>query len=357
MNQQIISFSQFIDYALYAPNTGYYTREKISIGAEGDFTTAPESSSLFSQAVAKQIAQVLKAVQKPIILELGAGSGKFAIECLKQLERENQLPEVYWILERSVVLQGLQKENIQQAIPHLANRVVHLSALPDKHFAGVIFANEVLDALVFDCFEKQDGKILERAVSNVDGQCHWILREPGDKLLSAIESIESEVGELPDGYQSEVCLQTDSWLKSITEQLTQGLVLLIDYGYEQSNYYRSDRLSGTLMCYHQHKGHDDPFINVGEQDITAHVDFTRVANAAFDSELDILGFTYQMQFLAMCGIESLANEISDPLQRRNELMRIMHPAQMGEVFKVMALGRAIDFDLIGFAGVDLIDRL
>lgn len=346
-----------MNHALYAPKTGYYTREKIHIGEQGDFTTAPESSYLFSQAVAKQINQVLQVLNEPVVLECGAGTGRFAIECLKELERDGHLPDQYLILERSSALATLQKQQFQEHIPHLQDRIQHINALPEKPFKGVVFANEVLDALVFDCFIKQDGQILERAVQCERAQYQWVIQAPSQDLLSAVAQIESEIGPLPDGYCSEVCLQVAPWIRALSDCLSKGLLLFIDYGYGRSEYYRPDRHSGTLMCYHQHKGHDNPFINVGEQDITAHVDFTRVAEAGVELGLDLLGYTNQMQFLATCGIEQLADRVVDPIEKRNQLMRILHPAGMGESFKVMGLGRRIEIDLIGFEGMSLVRHL
>lgn len=349
----VLSFDQFMNMALYSPNLGYYSRPEMDFAQRGDFTTAPEMSALFGQCLARQCAQALQDVAKGVIFELGAGSGKMAADILNQLLLEDALPQEYWILECSGSLRDLQKETIGREAPALLERVRWLDHLPNMPFSGVVIGNEVMDAMAVNAVCKRNNQWMERAVGADDSGFFWTQHPAKDDVLEAIQTIETEVGELPEGYCTEFNLALNPWLQAVSAQLQQGLVLLIDYGYSRKDYYRPDRSMGTLMCYHQHQGHDDPFKNIGEQDITAHVDFTALAEAALNHGLEVGGFATQMMFLASCGIETFAEHITDPLDRRNQLTPLMHPEQMGEVFKVMGLRKNWDAELLGFQFQDL----
>lgn len=348
-----LSFDQFMNLALYEPGLGYYSRPEMDFAQKGDFTTAPETSPLFGQCIAKQCAQVLAECPQGVVFELGAGSGKMAAAILQQLAKDNQLPHEYWILECSGSLRALQKETIERLVPDFADRVHWLDRLPNVPFSGVIVGNEVLDAIAVQVVCKSNQQWMQRGVGADEKGIFWAQKPATGEVLSAIEKIESEVGELPNGYCTEINLAIEPWLESVTEKLEKGLVLLIDYGYSQAEYYRPDRMTGTLMCYHQHQGHDNPFVHIGEQDITAHVDFTALAEAALKTDLEVAGYTTQMMFLAGCGIDQLAMEMSDQLKKRNELMALTHPTQMGEVFKVMGMAKEVDADLMGFSLADM----
>lgn len=348
-----LSFDQFMNLALYAPGLGYYTRAEMDFGSRGDFITAPECSTLFGQCIAKQAEQVLGSCRQGVIFELGAGSGKLAADILAQLSKDNALPHEYWILECSGSLRALQQETLRQLVPECLPRVKWLDTLPNVDFEGFIFGNEVLDAMAVQCVSKSDSRWMQRGVGEKDGALFWAQHLADKPLTEALLKIESAVGSLPDGYQTEINLATKAWLEAVSAHLKRGLILLIDYGYPRQEYYRPDRITGTLMCYHQHKGHDDPFVNVGEQDITAHVDFTSLAEGALELDLTVAGYCTQMMFLAGCGIEHFALQMLDPVAKRNELMRLMHPTQMGEQFKCIAFSRNQNSEPLGFVVQDL----
>jgi SAM-dependent MidA family methyltransferase len=378
-----LSFERFMDLALYAPGLGYYSAGSAKLGAGGDFVTAPEVSDLFSRCVARQCAEVL-AVTGGEILELGAGTGRMAAAVLESLAAEGVLPERYSILEVSADLAARQRERLSSLVPALRDRVVWLTRLPERPFRGVVLANEVLDALPCQRFVVTAAEaaprsglhagagspggvgprgappsILEWGVSVDRDASAFVERTaaPDDALAAACQALLSELPQpLPAGYTSEVCLRLEPWLASVGERLERGLILLFDYGLPRSHYYHPQRVMGTLRCHYKQRAHDDPYINVGVQDITAWVDFTRVAEAAVAVDLEVRGFSTQAAFLLATGIERLAAEAEDIVEqtrRAGEARRLLLPGEMGEVFKAMALTRDYDAALTGFSLQDL----
>jgi SAM-dependent MidA family methyltransferase len=352
-----LSFERFMDLTLYAPGLGYYSAGSVKLGSSGDFVTAPEISDLFSRCVARQVAEVLSATGGEI-LELGAGTGRMAATVLESLAAEGIVPERYAILEVSGDLAERQRERLRSLPAGLRERVVWLERLPERPIRGVVLANEVLDALPCQRFVVAERSILQLGVS-VDGE-RFVERTapPEEALARACEALLAELPQpLLPGYTSEMCLRLEPWLAGIGECLERGLILLFDYGLPRSHYYHPQRLSGTLRCHFKHRAHDDPYINVGVQDITAWVDFTRVAEAAVASGLEVKGFSTQAAFLLATGIERFAasepGDIVEQTRRAGEARRLLMPGEMGEAFKAMALTRDYDAALTGFALQDL----
>jgi SAM-dependent MidA family methyltransferase len=352
-----LSFERFMDLALYAPGLGYYSAGSAKIGAAGDFVTAPEVSDLFSRCVARQCAEVLS-VTGGDILELGAGTGRMAATVLESLAAAGVLPDRYYILEVSADLAERQRVRLRTLPQDLRDRVVWLERLPERPIRGVILANEVLDALACQRFVVQlGGEIREWGVSLAEGSFVERASAPHPALAGACEALLHELPQpLPEGYTSEVCLRLEPWIASVGECLERGAVLLFDYGLPRSHYYHPQRVSGTLRCHFKQLAHDDPYVNVGVQDITAWVDFTRVAEAAVAAGLDVTGFGTQAAFLLATGIESFAAEASGTVEharRAGEARRLLMPGEMGEAFKVMALTRNYAAPLGGFSLQDL----
>jgi SAM-dependent MidA family methyltransferase len=380
-----LSFERFMELALYAPGLGYYSAGSVKIGAGGDFVTAPEISDLFSRCVARQCAEVL-AETGGDILEFGAGTGRMAATVLQALAEAGVLPDRYFILEVSADLAQRQRERLQELPPTLRDRVVWLDRLPERPIRGVILANEVLDALPCHRFTLRAGEVRELGVAldaagerqrssglHAPGERDWGAdtssdsrdaqsfvesdATPGAALAAACHALMRELPQpLPDGYTSEVCLRVNPWITSVGECLERGVLLLFDYGLPRAHFYHPQRVTGTLRCHFKQRVHDDPYISVGVQDITAWVDFTRVAEAAVDSGLDVLGFATQAAFLLAMGIEQFTAEASDTVEhakRAGEARRLLMPGEMGEAFKVMALARGYDLPLSGFSLQDL----
>ena len=347
-----IPFSRFMEMALYAPGLGYYTAGAHKFGEGGDFITAPELSSLFGRTMARQLVEVMQASSSHI-LELGAGSGKLALDILTELERLGTLPESYSILEVSADLRQRQQALISGELSHLANRVHWLDALPDN-ISGAVIGNEVLDALPVHLLHWTKGKIQEVGVSNKDHRFIWQdrpLETPA--LIEAAKNIQ-----VPNDYLSEVSLTARGLVASLCERMDKGALLFIDYGFGAGEYYHPQRSRGTLMCHYRHHANDDPFYLPGLQDITSHVDFRAVAEAAIDNGAHFLGYTSQAHFLLNNGMAEFLGEVSPndakayaPLSA--QLQKLTSPAEMGELFKVIALGMELDQPLAGFLRGDL----
>lgn len=350
-----LSFEPFMDLALYAPGLGYYSAGSLKIGPGGDFVTAPEVSDLFSRCVAEQCAQVLKSGGD--VLELGAGTGRMAAAVLTALSAHGVLPERYAILEVSADLKERQRERIGRLPRGLRERVLWLERLPDRPLDGVVLANEVLDALPCRRFTVAKEGVRELGVA-LEGETILEREGPADEALAeACAAVMRDLGgTLPAGYASEVCLRVAPWLAGVSECLERGLMLVFDYGLPRAHYYHPQRVTGTLRCHFRQQVHDDPYVNLGVQDITAWVDFTRVAEAAVECGLEVSGFATQAAFLLATGIERFVSEETDPVRHARlagEARQLLLPGEMGEAFKAMALTRRFDEPLEGFALQDL----
>lgn len=351
-----ISFAEFMHLALYAPSLGYYSAGSQKFGDSkyggGDFVTAPEISPLFAQTLANQILQVLNLTQGNI-LELGAGTGKLAADILLTLAEKNAAPAKYFILEVSDHLRQVQLETLQKRLPeNLVQRVEWLRELPSS-FNGVIVGNEILDAIPVHIVHVKGDGIYERGIANESEEFIW-----QDNVLNeaSLLNIASKLN-LPEGYVTEVCPSASGLIASLAHSLQQGVILMIDYGFSAREYYHPQRNQGTLMCHYQHYAHSEPLINIGLQDITAHVDFTSIAHAGVNHGLALSGFCSQAQFLMNCGILALMSQVSPHDMARYAPLaaaaqKLLSPAEMGDLFKVIALSKNIDEPLIGFVSGD-----
>ena len=352
-----LSFERFMELALYAPGLGYYSAGSWKLGSGGDFVTAPEVSELFGRCVAAQCAQVLRATGGQI-LELGAGTGALAAAILAALDAEGVLPERYAILEVSGDLAARQRARLERLAPHLRARVAWLEQLPQTPLRGVVLANEVADALPVRRFGLRGGTVQELGVAlSVSGALHTAEGPPDTALAQACAALfGTPPRSLPEGYTSEVNLRIAPWIATLAGCLERGVVLLFDYGLPRSHYYHAQRVAGTLRCHFRQRAHDDPFINLGVQDITAWVDFTRVAEAATLAGLEVSGFATQAAFLLALGVERIVAAAPDAVRRARlagEARRLVMPEEMGEAFKAMALARGYAAPLEGFTLQDL----
>ena len=347
-----ISFAEFMHLALYAPGLGYYSAGSQKFGDSknggGDFVTAPQISPLFAQTLSNQIAQVLN-ITHGSILELGAGTGKLAADILLTLMESGSAPTKYFILEVSDHLRQVQLETLQNKLPKdLVQRVEWLTELP-SNFNGVMIGNEVLDAIPVHIVHVKEGGLYERGIAIEVGEFVWqdkVLSEPS--LLDAVSKLN-----LPEGYFTEVCPAASGLITSLAHSLQQGIILMIDYGFSAREYYHPQRNQGTLMCHYQHYAHVDPLINIGLQDITAHVDFTSIAHAGVNHGLALSGYCSQAQFLMNCGILELMSQVSPHDMARYAPLaaaaqKLLSPAEMGDLFKVIVFSKNIDAPLLGF---------
>lgn len=380
-----ISFARYMELALYAPGLGYYAGGSHKFGdhqAGGDFLTAPELTPLFAAALARQVAQIL-AASSPQVIEAGAGSGRLAADLLPALAALGCAPERYRILELSGELRSRQQAALAERAPQFADRVEWLDELPDR-FSGCLIGNELLDAMPTHALrwsdEAGEPAVLERGVGLVGGQLTVAERPAGGALLAAAAALQ-----LHPPYRSEISVAARSWVAELAQRLECGALLLIDYGLPRHELYHPLRDGGTLRCHYRHRVHEDPFWFPGLSDITSHVDFTAVAEAGFDAGLDVLGYISQAGFLLNCGIGELLqadrNEenaaqvgagvlctpVTPPrrpatapgadLRARGAVNVLISPNEMGELFKVIALGRGVAGPLLGFRRGDRVHAL
>ena len=340
-----LSFAQFMDRALYAPGLGYYAAGARKFGSAGDFVTAPEISALFGECLARSIEPTLKATRGSV-LELGPGSGKLAVDMLQALDKMGTLPKKYLLLEVSADLRQRQQQRLAELPPHLFARCEWLSALPDS-FTGAIVANEVLDVVPVHLVSFQSGSVVERGVELQDDRFVWqdVAELPTD-VQTMVEAVQRDVfeGQSPQGYLSEVSPQAAALSRAVATTLQAGVVLWIDYGFRRAEFYHPSRTTGTLMCHYRHHAHTDPFLYPGLQDITAHVDFTSVAEAAFNAGAELAGYTTQANFLLGAGLPDLVsrydpNDVARYLGITNQVQRLVSPAEMGEFFKVIGFAK------------------
>ena len=361
-NNGAISFQRYMELALYAPGLGYYAAGSEKLGEEGDFVTAPEISPLFSQTLANAVLPALNSDQ--IILEVGAGRGRMAADILVYLKQKNKLPKEYWILELSADLRERQKQTIAETIPEFLENVKWLDELPEQ-FSGVVLANELLDAMPVQLFQKTDNDINEVNVVWLDDKFSFQLKSSFDeRLIHRVKNIEDENDvEFNSGYISEINFAAEDWIKSIAERLQQGVIVLIDYGFPRHEYYHEQRAQGTLMCHYRHRTHPDAFVYPGLQDITAHVDFTAMADAALEVDLKVMGYTNQVSFLMGAGILELAalNEegisLKQQMEMASQIKKLTLPHEMGELFKVIGFSKNCNVSLPAFEFRDLREYL
>ncbi len=384
-----ISFARYMELALYAPGLGYYSGGSHKFGdqqAGGDFLTAPELTPLFAGALARQVAQVL-AASGPQVIEAGAGGGRLAADLLPALAALDCLPERYRILELSGELRARQQATLAERAPQFAGRVEWLNELPER-FSGCLIGNELLDAMPTHALRWSDEggesdapAVFERGVGLEGGKLATAERPAAGALLDAALALGVQAP-----YRGEISLAARSWVSELARRLEQGALLLIDYGLPRHELYHPQRDGGTLRCHYRHRVHEDPFWFPGLSDITSHVDFTAVAEAGFDAGLEVLGYTSQASFLLNCGIGDLlqdekvmrsgipgdgagelcmpgtplrgtATASTDDLRARGAVNVLISPNEMGELFKVIALGRGVPGPLLGFARADRVHAL
>lgn len=360
-----LPFSRYMELALYAPGLGYYSAGRRKFGAAGDFVTAPELGSLFARAIALACRPTLVALgPQADFVELGGGSGAFAVAALAELATRGCLPHRYRILEPSAELRERQRERVARELPtELAARVEWILAPPEEAWKGVLFANEVIDALPTTRFTLDAGEVFEEHVAIVDGRLARVDR-PADALVAgAVRHLERELGAtFAEGYRSEVLPQLPWWLAAVSASLERGLALFIDYGHPRREYYLPERSDGTLVCHYRHRAHGDPFLWPGLQDLTAFVEFTALAEAGTAAGLDFAGYAAQGRFLLAAGLPELLEDTAElPTAARLALLaeakRLTLPDDMGERFQVMAFSRALEDAIPALDACDLSHRL
>jgi SAM-dependent MidA family methyltransferase len=354
-----ISFARYMDLALYAPGLGYYAAGACKLGAAGDFTTAPEMTPLFGAALAAQVGAILDGTGRREIVELGAGTGRLAADLLRALARRDALPSRYAILEVSPDLRARQRATLERHAPDQLPRVEWLSALPAT-IDGAIVANEVLDAIPVHIVARRAGSYVERGV--IEDRSRGVLAFEERPAPASLATLAAARFPPAIDYLSELNPAAEALVEELGRRLVAGAALFIDYGFPRSEYFHEQRDEGTLLCHHRQHVHDDPLHLPGLSDITAHVDFTAIAEAAERAGLVVAGFAAQAPFLLGCGILDLlaaAGAADTPayLKAAAAVQRLLSPAEMGELFKVLAVARSEEIAWPGFAIANHCHRL
>ncbi|MFV9930811.1 MAG: class I SAM-dependent methyltransferase [Francisella endosymbiont of Hyalomma asiaticum] len=359
-SKQPLLFRDFMQMALYYPQLGYYSGTKEKISSQGDFITATSKTSLFARTFARQFAIVLCQLGNDCsIIEFGAGNGKFAADCIAELESLAKLPKHYIIIELSNDLKLRQQQYIKENTPHLYDRFIWLNKLPEQKIKAIVFANELLDAMPVDVFRSKNNKLIQQGVIVANDSFEFSDMPENDfRFEYELNRILNDGITFDDGYISEINTWIRPWIKSLLEVLSQSIVFLCDYGYHRALYYSKERYMGNLACYHQHHVNFEPFINIGEQDITAHVDFTTVTEVAVEVGFHLDGYMTQANFLKRAGISEVFSDISQRLSTKqrlkysNDIKELLISNKLAEVFKVIAFSLDFDFVLDAFDNQD-----
>lgn len=344
----VISFAKFMKMALYQPGLGYYSAGLNKIGEGGDFITASELGSLFAKCHAVVFADVLKQLNNPSVIELGAGTGQFCVDILLALDQIDCLPKKYIIIEVSADFKQVQQAKANALPARIKDCIEWSDQPPATPYEGIIFANEVLDALPVEIFQMSKGEYQQLKIGH-DGERYTEQWQPFSASMNHL--IEQLQLDLADGYRSEFLPQLQGWINSVTQSLAKGLVMFVDYGYGRSTYYHPQRSTGTLVCQRRHQANFDPYQHVGLQDITSFVDFTAVAEALDTAGFQLVGYTTQGDFL----LDTEINQWIDPDRPYTEYYRLVSEMkqlvlaeEMGEKFKTMAAVKNIDLSIKGF---------
>ena len=347
-HQGWLSFYDFMNFVLYKPTLGYYSTGTHKIGLGGDFTTAPEVSKLFGVAIANQLLPAIRKYKKPSILEIGAGSGKLAFDIINHLNNRNVELDYYYILEISGDLKERQKRTLSQLPKENQVKIRWLDKVPEEGIEGAVIANEVIDALPFERFKIIDNDILQIGITFKGSQLMEKERAASPVLKEAITNIENDIGRSFDsGSVSEIRIDFEDWFKSINKGLKSGIALFIDYGYARKDYYSSEIDNGNMICHFQNKAHLDPYIYPGLQDISASVDFSLLADSAFNLGYQVELYCHQADFLMSADIlESINSETDDEerIRMNQQIKQLFLPNIMGESFKCMLLSKECNIE-------------
>ena len=352
-NQGWMSFEDFFDFVMYKPGLGYYSAGAKKLGPSGDFTTSPEISRLFGKTVSNQVIALLNNFESPSIIEIGAGSGKLAYDIINNLINSKVDFDKYYILEVSADFIERQKQELSLLPDEAFEKVIWLDSILEVPVEGIVIGNEVVDALPFKRFTVVDHKIQEIGVSIKNGQLTESTRDADKTLAEEVRLIEKALNrDFEHNYTSEIRLNIGQWLKGISSMLKSGAILFIDYGYSRQEYYAADRKNGSMICHYRNTAHENPFLNLGIQDISASVYFTLLAEKALEEHLEVGLYTTQSDFLINGNILGELDKIEDDTLRMEltqEIKQLLMPSQMGQTFKCMMLYKNIGLD--SFEGI------
>jgi len=352
-NQGWISFEDFFNFVMYKPELGYYSAGAKKLGVSGDFTTSPEISRLFGKTIANQVVTLLNNFESPSIIEIGAGSGRLAYDIIDSLINRKIDFDKYYILEVSADFRERQEQELALLPGKVFEKIIWLDSILEKPIDGIVIGNEVIDALPFKRFTIIDNTVHEIGATIKNGELTESARVADKKLAEEVRLIEKALNrDFEQNYTSEIRFNIGQWLNGISSMLKSGAILFIDYGYSRKEYYAEDRKNGSMICHYRNTAHENPFLNLGVQDISASVEFTLLAEKALEGHLEVGLFTSQSDFLINGNILGELDKIEDDSLRiklTQEIKQLLMPSQMGQIFKCMMLYRNIRLD--SFEGI------
>ena len=352
-NEGWISFEDFFDFVMYQPGLGYYSAGAKKLGASADFTTSPEISRLFGKTVSNQVKAFLNNFESPSIIEIGAGSGRLAYDIITNLINSKTDFDKYYILEVSADFRERQKQELSLLPDDAFEKVIWLDSILEAPVEGIVIGNEVIDALPFKRFKVIDNKVHEIGVTIKNDQLTESTRDADKTLAEEVRLIEKALNrDFEQNYTSEIRLNFGKWLKGVSSMLKSGAILFIDYGYSRQEYYAEDRKNGSMICHYRNTAHENPYLNLGVQDISASVEFTLLAEKALEEHFEVGLFTSQSDFLINGNILGELDKIEDDslrIQLTQQIKQLLMPSQMGQTFKCMMLYKNISLD--SFEGI------
>ena len=354
-----IAFADYMQAVLYAPGLGYYVAGARKFGASGDFVTAPELTPLFGEALAASLASVLPSIAHAEVIELGPGTGRLAVDVLKALAAQDALPERYCLLEVSPDLRQRQRALLETEVPALMPRIAWLDRVPTR-WRGVVLANEVLDAVPPQVIVRSGSCWFERGVALAPDRTLALADRP--LAPGVLRSLAQQRFPLGGDYASEINVTAEALVSSLARHCEQGALFIIDYGYPASEYYHPERKQGTVMVHYRHRSLTDPLFHPGLADVTSHIDFSAIAHAGVAGGMSVAGYSTQAAFLVQAGIAAALARLGDPrspgyIRAAAAMQTLVSPAEMGELFKVLAMVRERPGQIVGFDRYDQSHRL
>ena len=345
-----ISFNDFMEMALYYPELGYYTSAADKIGKQGDFYTSPYFTNVFGQVIAKQLEEMWQLTGKNdfAIVEYGAGMGSLCIDILQQLKNNAPFYKKvkYCIIEKSEAMRSKEQKAINNF--SVSEKIYWYNSIEEiQSFTGCVIANEVVDNFSVHKVVMTGNELMEVFVGYDNGFIE-VLKPAQNDLKNYFTELKIE---LPNDFCTEVNLQAIEWIKTISASLNKGFVLTIDYGYPSSELYQSNHRLGTIACYNKHTVNDLPYKNIGQQDITAHVNFSALNLWGTKNGLLNCGFTNQSQFLLSLGLAEHLRKIEenekDSFEIRKKLLLIHNLLMsMGRKIKVLIQHKGLNHPLL-----------
>ena len=357
-----LQFSEFMNDVLYNNDFGYYIKKENIFGNKGDFITTPITSPLFGECLSQEFINLKEYLKESSILEFGGGDASLLISILKTLQKKKCLPEKYIIIEISQRLIELQKKNIKKEIPELLSLVEWKKSSEKVSIDGLLIANEFFDSLPTERFKFNNDKFLMSYISESNGS----LKEVWDRITDEQnKELQTAVGKkdkkFPNNYVSELNMEYKKWVKNFSKSINNGIIMIIDYGYNSQEYFLDDRMEGTLVCIHNHQPNFDPLINIGSQDISSFVNFSHISNLAVKNGLTVDGYLPQSSLLLNLGIleifETKDYRADKKVDELNKLKNILLPNTMGEIFKTLVLTKNIDRKLLSTKEYNQINKL